>query len=74
MKFMRKGEFKWMEVSQQSFQRLKKKVTESSILSLPYFDKVFQVECDASELAIGFVMSQEIPPTTFFSENMDNSS
>ena len=39
-------------VAQKGFELLKKKVTERLILALPEFEKVFQVNCDASGITI----------------------
>ena len=49
---------------------MKQKVIELHILVLPDFNKVFQVECDASGSAIGSMLSQEGKPITFFSEKL----
>jgi hypothetical protein len=69
-----KGEtFKWTKEAQKSLELLKQKVTEVPILILPYFSKVFEVDCDAYNLRIGGVFSQEGKPVAFFSEKLNDS-
>lgn len=63
--------FQWTNASQRSFELLKQKVTEVSILTLLDFNKIFEVECDASSVRIGAVLSQEGRPIAFFSEKLN---
>ena len=48
----------------------KKEVIKKSVFALLNFDKVFQVDSDASEIEIGEVLRQERIPITLFSENL----
>ena len=52
---------------------MKQKVVELTVLALPNFNKVFQVECDVSGNAIGFVLSHEGKLVSFFSEKLNDS-
>ena len=65
-------EFKWTTGAYTSFNLLKQKVTEQPILILLDFNKVFQVDYDASSTTIGDVMSQEGRPIADFSEKLND--
>ena len=64
--------FKWIVGVDKNFNLLKQKVTEQPILELPNFNKVFQVDCDASGTVIGVVLSQEGRPIAYFSEKLND--
>ncbi|KAJ9553571.1 hypothetical protein OSB04_017616 [Centaurea solstitialis] len=59
---LKSTKFAWSESAQSAFERLKKIVTEAPVLALPNFENCFQVECDASGLGIGGVLSQSNRP------------
>ena len=67
-----KNEFNWTDGSNKSFETLKHKVAELCVLALLDFNKVFQVECDASGNVIGSILSQEGKPIALFSEKMND--
>jgi hypothetical protein len=50
--------FIWSDLCQESFEKLKAVLTEEPLLQYPDFNKPFKITCDASNYAIGCVLSQ----------------
>ena len=55
-----------------AFKEVKQKMTKAPIMRLPNFTKPFEVECDASGIHIGGVLSQECYPIAYFSEKLND--
>ena len=49
---------------------MKEKITKKHILSLPYFNKLFHVNCDSNNSDVGDVLSQDQKPISYFSEKL----
>ena len=69
-----KKEWKWEQEHQEAFEELKAKITSQPVLFLPKREGKFRVETDASEHAIGGILSQEQDgkwkPIAFLSRTM----
>ncbi|EOY08378.1 DNA/RNA polymerases superfamily protein, partial [Theobroma cacao] len=63
---LKKDGFEWSHSAQKAFERVKALMTKALVLTLPDFEKLFVVECDASHVGIGAVLSQDGRPIEFF--------
>nr|GEX33621.1 RNA-directed DNA polymerase [Tanacetum cinerariifolium] len=68
----RSKHFTWNPHAQLAFEELKKQLSSTPVLALPCFDEVFEIECDASGVGIGAVLSQLGRPIAYFSEKFND--
>jgi hypothetical protein len=68
---IKKDNFEWGESTEVAFNTLKTALTTAPILSLPNFEKLFVIDCDASGVGIGGVLSHEGKPIAYFSEKLN---
>ena len=68
--------FEWTEEAQQAFEALKKALVEATCLALPLPQEPCILDTDASDVALGAVLSQKIDgverPIAFFSRVMNS--
>jgi hypothetical protein len=70
--------FQWNSECQKSFEYLKSSLMGTPVLLIPDPEKPFRIECDASDFAIGAVLSQEDQlsrkwlPVAYFSRSLDS--
>lgn len=70
---MREGKFEWTNEADQAFLLIKKALTTAPVLVLLDFSITFELHCDASQLGIGAVLSQQGRPIAYFSEKLSGS-
>ncbi|KAK3022722.1 hypothetical protein RJ639_046706 [Escallonia herrerae] len=70
---LKKGKaWEWSKRCQTAFEGLKDAVTEEPVLALPDHTKVFELQMDASDFAIGGVLMQEGHPIAFESRKLND--
>jgi len=69
---MKRGSFEWTKDMQRAFETIKERLCSASILALPNFDLLFEVECDAGNVGMSIVPIQAKRPLAYFSGNLSS--
>lgn len=72
-KLLTKEHFQWSSGADDAFNKLKEALTNPPILCLPDFTQTFVIECDASGVGIGAILTQDGHPIAYFSEALKGS-
>ncbi|XP_052299962.1 uncharacterized protein LOC127903656 [Citrus sinensis] len=72
-RLLTKEGFHWNKDAVAAFDQLKTALTSPHVLRLPDFSQRFVIECDASGIGIGAILSQQNRPVAYFSEALKGS-
>ena len=65
-----KRKFKWEQVKQYVFDKIKRILARDTLLTHPNFNKTFKIHTDDNVFQLGAVISQKGKPFTFYSRNL----
>ena len=68
----REAKFFWSEAQQKAFRELKDRLCTTPVLALPDLQQPFEVETDASDYAVGAVLTQHGHPVAYHSETLSD--
>jgi hypothetical protein len=67
-----KEKFAWGRSQQQVFDDLKQRLCSASVLSIPDLQHPFEIETDASDYVVGFILTQQGHPVAYHSETLSD--
>ena len=65
-----KRRFKWTQVEQDAFEKIKRVVACGTLLNYPDFNETFKIHTDDSAFQLGVVISQKVKPIDFYSRKL----
>ena len=65
-----KRNFKWKEVKQDAFDKIKQIVVRDNLLTYPDFNETFKIHTDATVFQLGAVIIQKVKPIAFYSRKL----
>lgn len=72
-----KEKYRWTAKAEEAFLKLKSALVSAPVLTMPDYARPFSIACDASDVAIGAVLTQEVEgeehPISYFSQKLSPS-
>ena len=62
--------FKWAQVEQDAFDKIKRIMARNNLLTYPGFNETFKIHTNASAFRLGAVVSQKVKPIAFYSREL----
>ncbi|MCY6488114.1 ribonuclease H family protein, partial [Actinobacillus pleuropneumoniae] len=66
-----KHAFQWGGKQQKAFESLKEKISSAPVLALPDLRQPFEIQTDASDYAMGAVLTQHSKPICYHSQSFN---